>query len=70
MTYAQLLKRLQKLSPKELTQPVSLYYADGGWYSTAVDISKTVKNNEILGCEIVDPPSNWEKGRVYIAHSC
>lgn len=70
MTYRALSKKLQKLSDKELSQKVKLFYGDGGSYSEVIDIDKTKTENENLGAEGVDSPSGWKKGQVFLIHSC
>jgi len=70
MRYKTLLKKLSKLSEKELNQEILLFYADGGTYSEVIDIVKTKKDNEILGCEEAgDPACNCPKGQIYLIHT-
>lgn len=70
MTYRTLLNNLHKLSEKELSQKVVLYYSDGGTYSEVIDVDKTIEDNENLGSPEIDRPSNWKKGQIYLIHTC
>ena len=69
MKYKTLLKKLQKLSKEELEQEILLFYGDGGTYSSIIDIGKTKKDDEVLGCD-GDPSCQCPKGQVYLIHSC